>query len=265
MVEHTGSGSGSSTRRTLGVCTVPLLMAISLLLSITASIAVCVSDMSSRYLSENLASAALTVLIITSLILPISAPIIFKGKKAADPQIWARDFSFIPGGAALCTAVYGILFGFDVPWELAIILLSVISAISYIIKPFDIFGFSKLPISLGTVGMGIAIIALLYFDFKVELNSPYKLAVQFGAAALILCAISDIRLGMGRISHGWLILLKSISLSLTLLSSSLVITAFARGSAVLPMSYLVFAVMFAANALSISAELISISFDNARS
>ncbi len=244
-------------RNVFTVFAVPVLILISLALCFTASAAASVSNGGERYLANSVYASTLTVLIILSVILPFSAPIIYKGRRPDKPSLFARLFSIIPAGAAVFTSVYAVLYGFGVKWDLAMICFALVSAIFFILKLFEKHKAAKLLTVFGVLALAVSIIALLYFDYEIELNSTYKLAVQFGAAGLILTAISDARHETDRLSLGWYILLKSISLSLSLLASSLVITAFVSLETALPISYLVFSVLYAANSVSLTSELIA--------
>ena len=111
---------------------------------------------------------------------------------------------------------------------------------------------------LDMFALGAAIIALLYLDFNIELNSPFKLAVQFGAVALILGTIADARSMLSRIKAGWFIFFKSISSSLCLICCGLIFTAFGRGFKIFPDVYFVLSTLYACYAINSIAEIISL-------
>lgn len=210
----------------------------------------------SKYVGE-IGSILLIVAALLSVLPPLSGLFIFKKDRNTDATGKARYFSLIPMALSLYSAGYLLLNDIG-EWGNAILLLSLAAAIFFILKALD--GRPSLKIA-GAICLFLfctAIIGMLYLDFNIELNSPFKVAVQFGAVGMMLGAIADARATLSRISAGWFMLLKSTAASLCLLSAGLIIPAFARGFTILPQTYLTFSLLYAGYAISAIAETIAL-------
>ena len=236
---------------------------ISIVLSLTvgfiAFFAVKLTEFDEKYLSESWASALILPLIAAVCIISLTAPFIFKRtEKPTSPPLGARVFSLFPTGASIYLIYYTIAHGVG-DWNAAFIVSALVCIPFFASKLSDGYRNLKVLSSLGIFALAALIIALLYLDHTIELNSSFKWAVQFGGVGLILGVIADSRVALSRISSGWFVFLKSISLMLCLLCSGLVFTAFGCGFEVFPKSYLVFTVLYFCYSLSTVAELISVS------
>ncbi len=245
------------TKRAIEAALPPLLMLLSVLTAVVACVAVILSEEGSRYISDSWASTAFTVLLILSLILPIASLFIYKGREVLPSHSVSRIFSSIAACSMLCAAYFALVGSFGEEWDTVFLFLFILSAAFYIIKPIKGHEALKTAFSFAVIATGVAVIALLYFDLAIELNSTYKLAVQFGAVGLMLKTITDAREIMSRISLRKALLTRSISLTLTLIAPAFVCTA-AAGITPLPVSYTVFSYVFLSCFLSTLAELISI-------
>lgn len=78
-------------------------------------------------------------------------------------------------------------------WSLILIVAAVFSVIYNLLEIFNLNKILKMISGLMQIIFCIVAIAKLYIDFSVELNSPIKLLLQFSAAAMILCTLSDLR------------------------------------------------------------------------
>ncbi len=247
----------NKAKHAMQLAALPCFMLLPALTALAAYIAVMLSEKGSRYISDSWASTAFTVLLIISLILPISALFIYKGREAVPSHTVSRIFSPITACSMLYAVYFAIVGGFGEKWDMIFLLLLILSATFYIIKPIKGHEALKTAFSFAVFALGTAIIALLYFDLAIELNSTYKLAVQFGAAGLMLKTIVDAREIMSRISLQKALLLRGISLTLTLIAPAFVLPA-AIGITTLPPSYYTFSLIFLACSASNVAELVSI-------
>ena len=134
--------------------------------------------------------------------------------------------------------------GLGVSWDMGFALIALGAAVFFMLKPLHGREAAKIFFSFGVLSLGIAIIAMLYFDREIELNSPYKLAVQFGAVGVMLGTLADAREVMSRI---------------TLICIGSVVTAFAVGNTSLPEHYLIFALFYLPYSLMTATELLRVS------
>ncbi len=254
--------------RALRIAAPPILVLLSLICGAAAILAASLgapnadTDPISHYFADTWARAALCIIIPISLILPMILPALLKDEPQKETDTVSAIFSMITGIGAVGVSAYIILkgLGFEgVEWEIAFSAFALVAAAFFILKPLKCSATAKVLTSFGPIALGVATIALLYFDFEIELNSHYKLATQFGAVGLMLGTFADVRAVMSRIKLGWSLLLRSLSLTLTLIPAGAVIAAFIIGSIALPAYYLVFAIFFMLYALTSVCELISVS------
>ena len=236
----------------LVACTLPPI-----LVGIFATLTALDCESNSKYLDQS-ACSTLTAIILAALLLPFFCLFALKGKHELNGVKSTRWISLAPAAASPYLSAHALLNDLG-KWGDAILILSLIAAVFFILKPLNSKDALKLCGVVGMFLLGTTIIALLYLDFEIELNSPFKLAVQFGAVGLMIGTIADARAILSRISAGWFVLLKSIASSLCLLCSGLIFVVFARGFEVLPEIYFVSALLYACYAISAMAEMISLS------
>ncbi len=228
-----------------------------LLPGILSAIATFQSEPNGKYLSGT-GSLLLTVAVAISLTVAIVGLLSFKSERSIEPIFRARAFSLIPELAALFLICHLAMNNIG-EWGNTILIFCLAATAFFVFK-----GQSKVRPAFriaGAVGMLLlctSIIALLYLDFEIELNSPYKMAVQFGAVGMMLGTIADARATLSRIGAGWLVLLKSSASSLCLICAGLTLTAFARGTEVLPDIYFALSLLYLGYAISAIAETIAI-------
>lgn len=236
----------------------PLIsIVLSLTVGLIAHFAVKLTEVDEKYLSESWASALILPLIAAVCLISLIAPFIFKGsnKLTASP-LAVRLFSLFPTGAAIYLLYYSIAHGVG-DWDVAFIISTLVCTPFFASKLSDGYRNLKVLSSLGVFALAALIIALLYLDHTIELNSSFKWAVQFGGVGLILGVIADSRAALSRISQGGFVFLKSVSLMLCLLCSGLIFTAFGCGFEVFPQSYLVFSILYFNYSVSTIAELVT--------
>ena len=214
-------------------------------------------SLNSKYLG-GLGETLLAIAVLVSVIFPLICPIAFKRDRDLSATEKAKWLHLIPAIASFYLSGYTLLNDLG-EWGDAILLLSLLAGVFFILKIID----GKEAIKIGGICclllLGTAIIALLYLDFDIELNSHFKLAVQLGAVGLMLGTIADARAILSRIGTGWFMLLKSIASSLCLVCAGLIFVAFARGFTVLPQIYLACAVLYSCYAVSAIGETFSLS------
>lgn len=265
MLEQEEIIDAARPRRILRIVVPLVFIALALACGIAAGFAaLCSADTAadstgSRYFADSWASALLCILIPVSVILPCSMPFLLKYSPSKKTNNAANALSWLVGLGAIALFVYIIMKGLGVSWDMSFALIALVAAVFFMLKPLHGRETAKIFFSFGALSLGIAIIAMLYFDREIELNSPYKLAVQFGAAGLMLGTLADAREVMSRITLGWALLFKSTSLTLTLICLGSVVTAFAVGNTSLPEHYLIFALFYLPYALMTATELLLVS------
>lgn len=228
-----------------------------LLPGILSAIATFQSEPNGKYLSGT-GSLLLTVAVAISLTVAIVGLLSFKSERSIEPIFRARAFSLLPELAALYLICHLAMNDIG-EWGNTILIFCLAATAFFVFK-----GQSKVRPAFriaGAVGMLLlctSIIALLYLDFEIELNSHYKMAVQFGAVGMMLGTIVDARVTLSRIGAGWLVSLKSAASSLCLICAGLVLTAFAQGTEVLPDIYFAFSLMYLGYAISTIAETVAV-------
>ena len=250
---HTPRAKSTNVARTVigAICsTIPVAT------GIIAMIAALGCDMNSKYLNEG-AAATLTVAAIASVVIPFICAFFFPSPNNKGELERKSLNTLLPLAASFYLAFHTLTNDLG-EWGDAILMLSLVAVVFFAIKMFSDNIVWKILCAFGVFALGASIIALLYLDFNIELNSPFKLAVQFGAVALILGTIADARSMLSRIKAGWFIFFKSIASSLCLICCGLIFTAFARGFKILPETYFVLSILYACYAINSIAEIASL-------
>lgn len=242
----------SITRTVIGA----ICSALPIIVGIIAAIAALNCEVNAKYLSES-AATALTMTIVVAIVTPFVCAFLFPNKNGKDSVERKGVNTLLPLAASFYLAFHTLTNDLGA-WGDAILLLSIVAVVFFAIKMFSNNIVWKILSAFGVFALGAAIIALLYLDFNIELNSPFKLAVQFGAVALILGTIADARSMLSRIKAGWFIFFKSIASSLCLICCGLIFTAFGRGFKIFPDVYFVLSTLYACYAINSIAEIISL-------
>lgn len=230
--------------------------ALPIIVGIIAAIAALNCEVNAKYLGES-AATALTMTIVVAIVTPFVCAFLFPNKNDKDSVERKGMNTLLPLAASFYLAFHTLTNDLGI-WGDAILLLSIVAVVFFAIKMFSNNIVWKILSAFGVFALGAAIIALLYLDFNIELNSPFKLAVQFGAVALILGTIADARSMLSRIKAGWFIFFKSIASSLCLICCGLIFTAFARGFKIFPDVYFVLSILYACYAINSIAEIASL-------
>ena len=231
------------------------------LLPIIACVFAVIAALNCEFNSKYVESPDATIMIAIgaiAIVIPFVIHFFVKRDRVPSEIIGAKYFSLLPFIVAIRLSFHALTTDIG-EWSDAVMYLSILTAIFFILRTL------RNKLALKVIGaicvflLSTTIIAALYLDFTVELNSTFKLAVQFGAVGLILGTIADARATLSRIGAGWFVFLKSAAASLGLICSGLVFTVFARGFTVLPEFYLSCATLYAFHSISAIAEIISLS------
>jgi hypothetical protein len=171
-----------------------------------------------------------------TLLLPIASllPIIAAAAKTVDAAAWADEskrLAFIISILIFATAIISLCYFIS-------IILSFKGSVSAILGYFFII-------------FCILVIATLHMDYSFEMNSPFKVTVQFAAAFTALSALSDIRNQLDRPSAKQYVLSKLCCLVFNALSLIGSIFAHSRGYG---SEYLTYSIFFTSCALCSSIE-----------
>ena len=119
-----------------------------------------------------------------------------------------------------------------------------ISALYFILMTFNAHPALTLIAGIGHLLFCALIIIALYIEPAIEINSDFKLLVQFGAAASMLNMIADSRVPLLRASARSFFAFKTAALIFCLLGGAVTVTVFSVGGEVFDRSYLYFAIFY---------------------
>lgn len=125
-------------------------------------------------------------------------------------------------------------------------MITVVSAVSTLCSLYLVIRGSKVAALISGYGRVIflaLIITKLYLDFSVELNSPVKILVQFGAAAAMLATTAQLRPLIGKHGAPYFVLTQFLSAALCLLCFVLFATEIAPNFAKYTTDLFVFPIM----------------------
>ena len=181
----------------------------------------------SHYLSDSELYVPFTVTLICTLILSLLPFLLLDRSRLEGEHLVPRIMNLIPAIGAAFTAYLFFYFstarvfeGED-KWALYISLSACVAAVYFILK---IIGNSVLPnvmsglrilTAIGVFVLCALIIVSLYLDYDTELNSHFKLSVQFGAVGIMLGTMADARSALGQVSKRRYLSFKAIALTLT--------------------------------------------------
>lgn len=152
-----------------------------------------------NYLPASPLTTVFYVILVIDVIFAITAMLLFKkaGRILSENKI-AKYFSLIPAAAATYCLVTlststerGVL---DIFFMICAAL-TLLFCVSRIAKLPDVLALCA---GYGQVIFGILLVARIYLDSSIEMNSPAKLLLQFAAIAVSFSTLSDIRLLLGK-------------------------------------------------------------------
>lgn len=173
----------------------------------------------SRYFTSSLISIAFAIALGTGILFALSAIYIFKGESVKEKRSAAASVLSIVSAVGVSLSFIYYIYA-DVASNLAAsnapagspeaiykgpetiaVALTITAGLAIIYSVLKAFSQRKAAILLfgyGRILFFALIITLFYLDFSVELNSPIKLLIQFGACAAMLATISELRVIIGR-------------------------------------------------------------------
>lgn len=174
--------------------------------------------------------------------------------------------------ASLLVAVFALVDDSFGEWGNTVLILSLVVCLFYALKTFSRAIVLTVISGFGVFVLSAVIIASLYLDQVIELNSHFKLLVQAGAAGMIFGTIADLRARLSpkvpegskvsdsdffRIGVRGYLLLKSISLLLCSAPATVVIIYFLEGNTAFRAHYFIYSCLYLASAVPSLCELIS--------
>ncbi len=253
---------------------IALVLAISALGSMSV-VSSCEKD--ARYLSASGMVTAFAIGLILAAVLSISALFIFKKERVelSASDEWyakvARCSSLLPAALSLFVTAFAPFDSTLGEWGNAVMICGAISTLFFILKLFPRYIAATVISGFGIFALCAVIIASLYLDLLIEINSHFKLLVQFGAVGVILGTIADLRATLSskiagqqesaeresiKIRARGYVFLKSLALTLSAACASVIILYFIEGNTAFGAHYLVYSLLYLAYAVSVIAELI---------
>lgn len=262
--------------RTVLVC---VIFALTLTACISGSLAVSDEDAITNYLPRVTESTVFKITLFTAL--AVSYALLFvtnrsKGKQSTldgqdrgkevqgKPSRTARIISCISRYLSLLPSICSLyVFYFALSdeslgsWGNAVMITAFISAIFFLFKISGSLPVGTVLCGFGVFAFGAIVIASLYLDHVIEINSDFKLLVQFGAVGVIISAISDTRRVLSRIASGWFISLKAIGFVLCSVCPAVIFSLPSIEGIEFPPCYSVYSLFYLACAVSFAFEIIS--------
>ena len=192
--------------------------------------------LSAHYLTDSEHYTTFVISLICTLIFPLIALVAFDNYILEKEHLIPRILNLVPAaGAALSAFLFfyfstASVFEADSKWAPYISFCAIISTIFFLLKmcnnrfaPNVMAGF-KILTAIGVFAFSALIIVSLYLDYTTELNSHFKLSVQFGAVGVIIGTMADVRASLSRISRRAYLIFKMTALTLTLTSAISILT-----------------------------------------
>lgn len=265
------SGKAAFIIKVILVC---VIFALTAAACVYGSLAVSGAEKLGRYLPNSAESTAFSISLVAALVAVVIMLIFGKvaeritvkvdGNSVAEESkatkvswIISRCFSIFP--AAISFYVFYFAFSDESlgTWGNAVMLTAFITSLFFLFKIFKGMRAGKVISGFGVFALCAMIIASLYLDHEIELNSDFKLLVQFGAAGIILGTIADIRVVLLRIKSRWYITLKAIAFILCVISSVIMLSAPVAESGLFPVAYFVYSKLYLAYVIPTALEIIS--------
>lgn len=142
-------------------------------------------------------------------------------------------------------------------WGNAVMVAALVSGVFFLLKLFKGACAGKVIGGFGIFALCAIIIASLYLDHEIELNSDFKLLVQFGAAGIIIGTMADIRKLLSRIQTKWYIALKAIGFILCAVCPAVLLAPSVISCELFPSAYFVYSKLCFACVIPYGVEVIS--------
>lgn len=228
-------------------------------------------DGQSRYFTDSVWTIALSVLLALCAISGLVALFLFK-KTAANIEIaasspfrWLNVLTSVSLVACACAVLKKLELVNAKPVETGGELTLGMAAVLFMFLLCIAYSLSKIANRQGAIvtvsGMAELILCLyvivtLYFDPIIEINSPFKLLIQFTAASVALAVCAEIRQHVSGISAATYVAAKTMSAALGLVSFAITICLYAKDVSLDGYVYLVYSIYFAARAIPTIYDLI---------
>ena len=181
----------------------------------------------SHYLTDSELYLPFAVLMISALILSLMPFIFLDRARLSKEHLIQRIFNLFPACGAAATSYLFFYFSTakvfedNSKWALYISLAAGVSAVYFILKIINcnispnVMASLRIIFAIGVFALCALIIISLYLDYETELNSHFKLSVQFGAVGIMLGTMADARSALGKVTKRRYISFKAIALMLT--------------------------------------------------
>lgn len=228
-------------------------------------------DGQSRYFTESGWTIALSVLLALCAVCSIVALFLFKKTganletAASSPFRWLNVLTSVSLVACACTVIKKLELVNAKPIETGGELTLGMAAVLFMFLLCIAYSLSKIANRQGAIvtvsGMAelilcLYIIVTLYFDPIIEINSPFKLLIQFTAASVALAVCAEIRQRLSGISAAAYVTIKTFSAALGLTSFAVMICLYAKDVTLDGYVYLVYSIYFAARTIPTIYDLI---------
>ena len=181
-----------------------------------------------------------------------------KGSRLASvSECISRCLSVLPAIAAFYVFYFALSDESLGSWGNAVLVAALVSGVFFILKIFKDACAGRVIGGFGVFALCAIIIASLYLDHEIELNSDFKLLVQFGAGGIIIGTIADIRNALSRIQTAWYIALKATGFILCGVCAAVILSPSVMASGLFPSAYFVYSRLCFACVISYGVEVIS--------
>lgn len=250
----------------------------------------------SHYLTDSANYTSFIVLLICTLIFSLLPLIFIDRRKFGKEHLVPRILNLIPAlGAAIAAYLFfyfstANVFEGESKWALYISLCGCVAAMFFLLKTVGNSKFTNVMAGLrvltaiGVFAFSALVIISLYLDYNTELNSHFKLSVQFASVGVMLGTMADVRSILGSVTKRRYLSFKAIALTLTSTGAASVfvraseeITAFKADQGIANLSihdlvthfqshpsaaasYVICSLFFVTYAASVAAEIIFTSF-----
>ena len=229
-------------------------------------------ERNARYFSDTAMSVVFAIGIAVAIIASFVPLFIFKKEQlnaddsTQSPNKIARFSNLLPAFLSLGMAFFALADETLGKWGNAVLICGLVAALFFALKLSYRPSVLKVISGFGIFALGAVIIASLYFDLAIEINSHFKLLVQFGAAGMMIGTMADLRAALSlkstpnrdyiKIGVKGYVFLKSLSLTLCVVCAAVIILYFIEGNTAFGLHYLIYSLLYVSYAVSALTELI---------
>ena len=147
-------------------------------------------------------------------------------------------------------------------WGNLIMVSAFVSALFFLFKTLPNARVGRVICGFGVFVFAAIVIASLYLDHVIEINSDFKLLVQFGAAGMLISTIADIRNTLSRISDRCLLGFKAIAFILCSICPAVLLSLSGEFVEALPGYYYIYSWLYLVCAVASAIEMFSTLFND---